>query len=481
MGYPSRLKVMAFLFFFLFILSSLGEAADPRSMQFPPVVFHPPEAERIELPNGMILYLLEDHELPLVNLYLIVRTGSIYEPADKVGLADLTGTVMRTGGSRRQSGDAIDEELEFMAADLSMGIGQEMGFANLNLLRKDLDQGLALFADLLIHPAFAQEKLELAKRQVIEGIRRRNDSPRSIASRNFAKLLYGADHPYARESTVESVERIRREDLVAFHRTYFHPNNAMIAVSGDVKREEIIAKLTQVFAEWKVEPVVLPPVPPVKPLFEPSVNYIYKDVPQTTIRIGHLGIKQDNPDFFALSVMDDILGSGGFASRLFREVRTHQGLAYSVGSLFNPGNLDLGVFMAYSETKPTTTLKTISAMINEINRIREAPVSDEELKQAKDSFLNSFVFSFSSPTQVVSRQMILEYYHLPKDFLESFRDHVAKVTKEDILRVARQYLHPDGLVILAVGRQEEFESPLSVLGKVQVIPLEERGSGTGGG
>jgi len=212
----------------------------------------------------------------------------------------------------------------------------------------------------------------------------------------------------------------------------------------------------------------------------PSVNYIFKDVPQTTIRMGHLGVKRDNPDFFALSVMNDILGSGGFASRLFQEVRTRQGLAYSAGSIFQPGDFDLGIFLAYSETKSASTLRAITALLDEIKRIREEPVSDEELKQAKDSFLNSFVFSFANPTQIVTRQMRLEYLGLPEDFLDTFRDRVAQVTQKDVLRVAQKYLKPEGLIILTVGRQDDFDSPLSTLGKVHEILLEETEPVTGG-
>jgi predicted Zn-dependent peptidase len=444
------------------------------------VDFDPPKADRIVLPKGMILYFLEDHTLPLVNIQLMIKTGDIYDPPDKVGVAGLTGAVMRRGGTLNKSSDAIDEELEFMAAELNIGIEQERGTANLNLLRKDLDQGLTLFADILMHPAFEEGKLELTKRGVIEGILRRNDSPHSIAARTFQKLVYGELHPYGRESTVESIQRIQREDLLAFHRNFFRPNNVLIAVSGDIKKDELIRKLTEVFSPWQEKEVVFPPVPPVHQEVNPSINYIFKDIPQTTIRMGHLGVKRDNPDFFALSVMDDILGSGGFGSRLFQEVRTRQGLAYSAGSIFQPGDFEVGIFLAYSETKSASTLQAINAILNEIKRIREEAVSDEELKQAKDSFLNSFVFSFANPTQIVTRQMRLEYMGLPKDFLDTFRDRVAQVTKKDILRVAQQYLKPEGLIILAVGKQDEFDSPLSTLGKVHEIPLEETEPVTGG-
>ncbi len=456
----------------LFIsLVRIVEAKDPRDMEFPPVTFKPPQAERVVLNNGMVLYLLEDHELPIVKIIAMIRTGSIYEPNNKIGLAGITGAVMRTGGTRSMTGNEIDEELEFLAANISTGIGKDAGSAFLDFLKKDLDRGLFIFSEILMYPAFEQERLDLAKKQAIEAIRRRNDHPASIASREFLKQLYGADHPYARESTIETIENITREDLIEFHKKYYHPNNIIMGIAGDFNKEDMVEKINMAFKDWERGEIQLPPVPPVKEEFRGSVNYIQKDLPQTNIRIGHLGIRQDNPDFFALSIMNDILGGGGFTTRLFKDVRSKQGLAYSVGSVFSPGKLDLGIFVAFCETKGETTVKAIRAIVENIRRLTTEMVSEEELKIAKDSFLNSFVFSFSNAHQIVSRQVSLEYYNMPKDYLERFRDNVAKVTREDILRVARKYLHPDEMIILVVGKEESFDNPLSTLGKVKTIDI----------
>lgn len=447
------------------------ERPDPRAMTFPAPAFQPPKPERQVLSNGMILYLLEDRELPLIRMEVLVKTGGIYEPADKINLAELTGTLMRTGGTKRHSGEEVDEIIDQMAADLSVGIATDAGGAWLDVLKKDFDAGLSLFADILMNPVFEEEKLQIAKNNAIEMIRRRNDRPSSIAGREFNKQIYGADNPYGREPTEETVRSIVRDDLVAFHRKYFAPNNMMLGVTGDFDKKEIVAKIEKAFAGWKKKKIDIPKVPPVAERKEGGVYAIARPITQTQIRIGHLGIKQNNPDFFAVSILDDILGGGGLTSRLFSDVRTQRGLAYSVGTVFRPGNFERGVFIAYGETRVDTTHQAISTILDHIRKIRQEPVTDEELKRAKESFLNSFIFSFSSPAQIVSRKMSLEYYGLPSDFLERYRDNVAKVTQDDILRVAKKYLHPDRLVILAVGDHGKFDQPLSSLGKVTQIQL----------
>lgn len=447
------------------------ELPDPRTMNFPAPAFTPPKAERQVLSNGMILYLMEDHELPIIRVEATIKTGSIYEPADKIGLAGITGGVMRTGGTRSRTGNEVDELTDQLAIDLSMGIGSDAGGAGLDVLKKDFDQGLALFADVLMNPVFEEEKLQIAKNNAIEMIRRRNDRPSSIAGREFNKQIYGADNPYGREATEGTVRSIGRADLIAFHEKYFAPNNMILGVTGDFDKKEMVAKIEKAFAGWKKKKIDFPKVPAVVERKEGGVYEVVRPITQTQIRIGHLGIKQDNPDYFALSIMDDILGSGGFTSRLFRDVRTQRGIAYSVGSALRAGNFERGIFLAYGETRVETTHQAISTIIDHIRKIREEPVTDEELQRAKESFLNSFIFSFASPAQIVSRQMSLEYYGLPSDFLERYRDNVAKVTKEDILRVARKYLHPEQLVIFVVGDDGRFDKPLSSLGKVVRVQL----------
>jgi len=473
-----RLKLILVLFLLLSPALSRAEKApvpdprpDPRSMRFDPIVFQPPKPDRVKLSNGMILYLIEDHELPLIDLQIMIRTGSIYEPAEKIGLASLTGRVMRSGGTLKHPSAELNDILDQIAANLSVGIGNLSGSASLNTLKKDFDLGLGLLAEVLRQPAFEAEKVEIAKNRALESIRRRNDRAASVASREFWKQVYGADSPYGREATAKTIKAISREDLVAFQQKYFAPNNMIVGITGDFKKDEMILKIEQAFADWPQKEVVFPEVPPVRARKSGAVYKITKAIPQTQVRMGHLGIRQKNPDFYALSVMNDILGGGGMANRLFQDIRTKQGLAYSVGTVMRPGKIERGVFLAYGATRTEKTHQAMESMMKHIQKIREEPVLDEELKRAKEAFLNSFIFSFSSTAQIVGRQMSLEYFGLPEDYLVQYRDNVAKVTKTDILRVAQRYLHPDRLIIMVVGDESRFDKPLSSFGKVEEITL----------
>lgn len=478
----SGLQVSLCLLVLLAVMASPARAeatasldmADPRSMRFPPVEFHPPEPERLVLENGMVVYLLEDHELPLVTVSATIRTGGWLDPPDKVGLASLVAVAMRTGGSQRMSAAAIDEELDRLGAQFSIVIGRESGVATLDLLAKDLGRGMAIFADVLRRPAFEPERVEVARLQAIEAIRRRDDHPQSIAAREFPKLLYGPQHPLARESSVASVSRISREDLFAFHAKSFHPNGMILGVTGDFDRTAMLALLRELFGDWtpgEVQPVAFPPLGAEAGL---ELRYVSKETSQTHLRVGHLSVKEDDPDYPALVLLNDILGGGSFRSRLFQDVRRQQGLAYSVGSVLRPGHRERGIWAMRTETKSESTQETISRLVANLERLRESPVTDEELEEAKDAFVNSFVFSFSSPAAIVNRRIQLEYDGLPKDFLQQLRDKVVKLTKEDLLRAARAHLHPDRLKILAVGPPDAAKV-LTKFGEVKEIKLEPEG------
>lgn len=453
---------------------------DPRLMRFPPVEFNPPEPERLVLDNGMVVYLLEDRELPLVTVQAIMRTGSWLDPADKIGLAGLTGVVMRTGGSKRMAAADVDEELERLAATITIGIGKESGSAMLDVLKKDLKRGLQIFADLLRTPAFEPDRVELAKLQAIESIRRRQDSPQSIAGREFAKLIYGANHPSARESTIESVTRVTRDDLVAFHRRTIHPNGIILGVTGDFDKADVLAALRELFGDWPKGDVPELKIPEVVEAggdgAKPVVRYVSKDTSQTHLRVGHLTIKESDPDYPALSLLNDILGGSSFRSRLFRDVRTQRGLAYSVGSGLRVSTHDQGVWYLRAETKLATTQEVINRFVANVERLRKEPVTDEELEEAKEAFVNSFVFSFTSASSIVGRLMELEYDGLPKDFLQQLRDKVVKLTKDDLLLAARKHLHPERFRILAVGSPDTLPRLLSAFGEVQEIKVVTEGS-----
>ncbi|MBK5281495.1 MAG: insulinase family protein [Nitrospiraceae bacterium] len=450
---------------------------DPRQMTFKPVEFTPPEPARVVLENGMVVYLLEDHELPLISMTATMRTGSWLDPADKIGLASLTGSIMRTGGGGGLSSEKVDEELEQFAGDVGISIGRQSGSASLDVLSKDLKRGLQIFAGLIRTPAFEPARVELAKLQAIEGIRRRQDNPGSIVGREFVKLLYGADHPTARESTIGSITRLTRDDLVAFHRKTVHPNGIMLGVTGDFDKSAMLTLLREVFSDWKKGevPVLTIADVPQDQTAKPVVRFVNKETSQTHLRIGHLSIKEQDPDYVALAIANDILGGSSFRSRLFNDVRTKRGLAYSVGSRLNSGVHDQGVWLMRAETKLPSTQEVITRFVANLERMRTELVTNNELTEAKEAYVNSFVFSFASSSAIVGRLIELEYDGLPKDFLQQLRARVIALTKEEILAAAKKHFNPERLTVVAVGAGEALPKLLSGFGEVKEIKLAPEG------
>jgi zinc protease len=445
---------------------------DPRTLTFPTLTFTVPKSERAVLPNGMTVWMLEDHELPLVNLTAYVKVGDIYDPDGKTGLAGITGTTIRSGGTRELTPEQLDSELEFMASKIEAGIGPDSGAVSMATLTKNFDRTLTLFSQVLMAPAFREDRVKLAVNKTLEAIRRENDDPKEVADRELRKALY-AGHPLGQYPTTASVSRISRDDLVAFYRKYFHPNNVILAVSGDFRKEELLARLTALFGPWKKETVEFPVVGKPSPTVPPEILYVRKEVSQTVIRMGEPGIDKNNPDLYALRVMDYILG-GGFTSRLTQEIRSNQGLAYNVESRFDIGRRFNGTFIAETETKSASTVKAITLMHDIIAGMTAAPVSDQELALAKDSIINSFMFGFTRPDVVVNQQARMEFYDYPAGYLDNYRANISKVDKEDVLRVARKYLHPDAMVLTVVGNDTKFDKPLTTLGKVREIKLETK-------
>lgn len=470
------------LFYILFISTTLlfssansyAKKPHPSELTYKSINLTPPVPEKTVLENGMVIYMLEDHELPLFSINAVIKTGSIYEPEDKTGLAGITGTVMRSGGTTAMSWEEIDERLEFIAGSVETGIGSNSGSASLSVLKKDIDEGLKIFADVLMHPVFEQGKVDLVKKQMLESIRRENDNPGRVAGREFRQLLFQG-HPYGRKTTIESVSSIKREDLIAFHKKYFHSNNIMLGISGDFDKKEILEKIKSAFKGWGKKEINFPEVPPVKDSVAKSVNYIYKDVKQSVIRLGHMGLEMKNPDHYAVILMNYILGGGSFQSRMMKDIRNDRGLAYSVWSYFQLGMRDIGIFASGSGTKLQSTITVIKRMNDIVREMREHPVSDIELRDAKEYRINSFVFKFTSTSQIVNRFVTLDYYGLPTNYLETYLKNIRAVTKDDILRVAKKYLKPEQMVTLVVGNKEEFEEPLSTFGPVNEIELKDYG------
>lgn len=445
-------------------------------LTFPPLrAFTPPEPRRHVLDNGIVVYLLEDPTLPVVDLVGTVRAGSVWEPADKIGLASLCGQVIRTGGSTAHPGDALDARLESMGASLSVSIGEESGSFSLGCLSEDVDALLPVLADVLRAPAFPENKIALAKNHMLTGIARRNDDPEEMAGRLFAQVLYRRDSPYARQPETWTVAAITRQDLVDFHARFFHPEAVMIGVTGDFDAERMLARLSETFGAWPRGNVPPPEPPGVQPEPAATVNLVSRpDLNQATILLGHHGIvrRADDPDFFALVVMNDILGGGGFGSRLMQEVRTREGLAYAVGSAYGAAYTHPGLFQTFCQTKNASAVRAIGLIRDEIRRMTEEPVSHEELRTSKESILNAMVFEYDTRQEIVTRRLRYDYYGFPADYVERFQRGVAAVSAEDVLRVARRYLRPDNLTILVAGNPEAFDAPLSNLGPVTNLSPE---------
>lgn len=454
------------------VLSQAASIKHYSKLRYPPLGdIDIPDVQRETLPNGMQLYLLEDHELPLVRFSALIRTGSIHEPADKIGLATITGQVMRTGGTTQRAGDALDALLESMAASVEVGIGLNSGSASASALTENADTILDVLAEVLMKPAFPEDKLMLAKMQLRSSIARRNDAPGSIADREFDKLIYGPNSVFARHPEFATLENISRDDLVAFHRQFFVPNNVMLAVWGDFSAPAMVEKIKAAFADWPQSTDTVPPTPQVRYDFPKTVNLINRnDVNQSNIVMGHIGGLRSDPDYCPLIIANRILGSS-FTGRLFNNVRSRQGLAYSVYGVYTANYNYPGVFYVGCQTKSESTVKAIEAMRQEVATMTREKVSDEELALAKDSFLNSFVFNVDTVGKIISRMMTYEYYGYPADFLQTLKQGIEKVTEADVLRVAQKHFQPDQFQILVVGRSTDFDRPLSLLGSVNEIDI----------
>ena len=405
-----------------FAAAAEGPFGDPREIPVPELnEIQIPQPERFELANGMVVYLLEDHDFPVVDARAIIRAGAIYEPAEKVGLASITGQVMRTGGSTTIDGDALDEKLESLGASVEIGMGDTDGYASVSTLSADFAEGVRILNDLLRNPAFPEEKLELAKRQARTQIASRNDEATSIAFRELPKLIYGAGHPYGRTTEYATIDAITRDDLVAFHREYIHPNRIILTVYGDFDSGKVKKLLKDVFGSWKATDKPLPPDPPVTQTEIKGVFVADKaDMTNSIVVLGHEGMLMSDPDYPAMQVFNEVL-AGGFAGRIINEIRTKRGLAYAAGATIGAGMHHPGAMIFYVLTQADSTVTTLGYLGDEIEKALAEPFTEEEIKRAKDSILNSLVFSFSSKGSVLNRMALYERYGYPQDSCSSTR------------------------------------------------------------
>ncbi len=435
----------------------------PEGLQFRDLKFDVPKAEqyRHKLSNGVVVYVAEDHALPLVTVSVVVRAGSFLEPATKAGLASLTGAMMRKGGAGKMTAEDFDEKADFLAADLASSTGETQGGASLNCLSSVLDPSLDLLFAMLRAPRFQQDRLDVEKSDRLEELKQRNDDAGTILSREWAWLLYGEDHFSSRQITQQTLDSITRDDLVSFHRQYWRPENMIVSVSGDVNTKRALAGLEKRFAGWKTMGTTVawpPPAPAYTP--KPGLYQVEKDIPQGKVQIGQVSTKWDrwdNPDNFALMVMNDVLGGGGFTSRITKKVRSDEGLAYSAGSRYNIGAYyPLDYRIAFQSKNPSVALAA-KLSLAEVAKLKEEKVSEDELKTSKASFIDTFPRSFESPARVVNLFATDDYMGRPHTYWVNYRENVRKVTADDVLRVAKKYLaDPDKVVFLVVGKWSEI-------------------------
>jgi zinc protease len=404
----------------------------------------------------MVLLHAERKAIPIVTVVMAVKAGSIAEPSDKAGLAYLTATLLNEGTRKRTSRD-ISEAIEFVGGSLGASAGADYTTVTLSVLKKDIDLGFDLLADILINPVFSEEEIRRKKVITKNWLIRQNEEPGAVASIAFSKAVFG-EHPYGRQvqGTIESLDLISRQDIVAFHGAYFAPNNAVMSVVGDIGRDELQRLLDRHMANWRQKDIPSLTLPAVTAKSGPTVIRLNKDLTQANVIVGHLGIARDNPDYYAVSVLNYILGGGGFASRLMDNIRDNRGLAYDVHSYFSATKFG-GSFEAVLQTKNESANTAISETLAEMERIRKEPVSDKELADAKSYLTGSFPLRIDSNSKIAGFLLAVEYYGLGLDYVDKYPSRINAVTQEDVLRAAQQYLDPRNYILVVVGDMDKAQ------------------------
>jgi zinc protease len=450
---------------------AFGQATDWKQVPIPQLpAFKPKVPKRVQLANGMVIFLQEDHELPLIDATARIRGGSVNEPASEVGLVDIFGEVWRTGGTKSQTGDQLDDFLEVRAAKVETGGGPDSTSISFSCLKSDLDDVFKVFVDVLQHPEFRDDKIDIAQKGSEDSISRRNDDASGIAHREAIKLAYGPNNPYARIPEYSTIAAITRQDLLDWHAKYIHPNNIILGISGDFDSAAMESRLHSAFDSWPKGPVL--PKNEIK--YEPAKPGYYvipkEDVNQSNIRMIGMGTTRANPDYYAISVFNEAFG-GGFSSRLFNDIRTKRGLAYGVGGGVGTNFGHPGILQIAMGTKSQSTIEAIQALDEDIANLSKEPITDDEIQRAKDAILNAFIFRLDSPDKILGERMTYEYYGYPPDWLDKYQAEIKKVTAADVNRVAAKYLHRDQLAVLVVGNTKEFDKPLTSLGTVKEIDI----------
>lgn len=410
--------------------------------------------KRVVLKNGIVLLLQERRSIPTVVFNIKIKAGSIYEPDELAGLANLTAGLL-TEGTKTRSSRQIAEEIDFVGGSVGASANSDYASASLSILKKDINLGLEILSDVLMNPAFDEKEIERERSQTLASIINQKDEPGAIASKAFSKILY-LKHPYWRpvEGLEETLPKIKKDDIEKFYKKYYRPNNTIMAVVGDITLDEAVTLIERYFGKWEKAKVSLPKIPSPPKLTNKNIEIIDRDLTQATIHLGHVGISRKNPDFYTLIVMNYILGGGGFSSRLVEDIRDNQGLAYSVSSGFDAGLYE-GPFKVTMQTKNENANKAINAILKHIEEIRTNPVKDDELNDAKSYIVGSFPLRLDTNSKMAGLLSMIEFYDLGLNYFTEYPKKINAVTKEEILKAAKKYLDPKNYLLIVVAKQKE--------------------------
>lgn len=418
------------------------------------------EIKREKLPNGLTVLYVERHELPIVMATMLVKASPLEEDPLKAGTAYITAKMLNEGTARRKAVD-ISQEIEFIGGSLENSTNSDFTTISLSVLKKDVEKGFDLFSDVVLHPSFPADEL-IRKKELVKGaLKQREEEPSFVAGKRFIREVFG-EHPYGRlvEGSVESIDVIEKADVVNFYDAFYRPENAILAVVGDISHSELAGLIDRYFSFWKAnneqknaEKICLQKPPILK---KSHVESIDKDVAQANIFFGGLGISRDDPDYYSVAVMNYVFGGGGFASRLMKVIRDEMGLTYSINSFF-AANKYPGRFEVEVQTKNESAGRVIDEMLKQIRLIKAEPITDQELQDAKDYLIGSFPRRLETSRKIADFLVAVQYYNLGDDYIDRYRDYIYKVTKEDVLRVARKYLNDDNYVLVVVGNKKKLK------------------------
>jgi|GEM_PF-3065919 len=464
-------SIIIMTFFITLLAPSTIWAKSPKTyhdIEIPPLEWSLPQFQQFTLSNGISGLVVEDHEVPLVDFYL--SFPSPFDPVDKVGLSEMTAWALRNGGGVNLSADSLNELIEFKAANISTNAGQEKLSISGNCMSDDLDLMMELVAELIYHPAYPDEKIEMKRNTMLEGIRRSNDNPRGIAFREMYKLLYPG-HPWGLESSNATVNSLTRSDLIAFHASVFQSYEVIFGVSGDINAREAKSLFEKHFGQLKENSTKIADLPSVKDAAEPVIYYSYKDVNQAYVVLGHQSISYDHPLRHASIIMNYILGGGGFQSILMKKIRVDEGLAYSVWSSYSTNVNDVGRFMSAASTRLDQAGRTMTMMNEVIESYHQNGPTQDQFDRAIKSYSNSYVWKYESAEQILSRLVYLKWRGLPLDSPKRDLEAYQNLTLTDVKKAASELLHPDKLITVVVGDKDKLDKPLEDFGKVIEIDL----------